>query len=295
MKKIVLLFLVLLCGILLLPIKLHATKNNDSKNRFTGQIQVRRMDPMGTPFTNGQTNVSEPDGTLFFDTAIGAESFNSFTIENISFADDLNIASVTITGTDASDFQVDVMLPVTVNPGMMEQIMIKFNPQSAGTKNATVTIVSDDATNGTFTFAIQGTAFENGTGLDFDGVDDNITFDNGNHSLNGNFSIELWIKPDISETGEHFILDNQSSNSGYSLRIDTSMQLNFNFFTASGMNTLTSSPVVNDQWHHLVIVYNGTRYIMYIDGVLDTSLELSDAIVDSSSNNLTIGTTSGGG
>ncbi|CAL2094442.1 exported hypothetical protein [Tenacibaculum sp. 190524A05c] len=295
MKKTLLLFLVFLCNIAILPEKLHAEKTNNLKDNLVGEIQVKGMDPMGSPFVNGQTNVSEPDGTLFFDTATGAESLTSFTIENISFTDDLNISSVTITGTDASDFQVDAMLPVTVNPGMMEQIMIKFNPQSAGTKNATVTIVSDDATNGTFTFAIQGTAFESGTGLDFDGVDDNITFDNGNYSLNGNFSIELWIKPDISGTGEHTILDNQSSNSGYSLRIDTSMQLNFSFFTASGINTFTSSPIANNQWRHVVIVYNGTRYIMYIDGVLNTSLELSDTIVDTSSNNLTIGATSGGG
>ncbi|WP_075343890.1 LamG-like jellyroll fold domain-containing protein [Tenacibaculum agarivorans] len=295
MKKIVLLFWALLYSVIVLSGNVHATKSKLAKNSFAGQIQVRGMDPMGAPFTNGQTNVSEPDGTLFFDTATGAESFTSFTIENISFTDDLNISSVTITGADASDFQVDAMLPVTVNLGMMEQIMIKFNPQSAGTKNATVTIVSDDATNGTFTFAIQGTAFESGTGLDFDGVDDNITFDNGNYSLNGNFSLELWIKPDISGTGEHTILDNQSSNSGYSLRIDTSMQLNFSFFTASGINTLTSAPIINDQWQHLVIVCNGTRYIMYIDGVLDTSLELSDTIVDTSSNNLAIGVTSGGG
>ncbi|MBW1297302.1 immunoglobulin-like domain-containing protein [Aquimarina litoralis] len=294
MKKMLPLFFVLIHAVGFTSFELYAKiPFKSSSALFTPQISVTGPDMM-TVISNGDMTPDMLDGTVYLETGTGNSFMTPFTIQN-GGTSDLNISNITITGTDASDFVLNDMWPVTVLSGTSESIEISFTPQSAGVKNAIVTIISDDPTNGTYTFAIQGTAFEGGTGLDFDGVDDNITFDNGNYSLNGSFSIELWIKPDISGTGEHFILDNQSANSGYNLRIDTSMQLNFSFFTAGGINTLTSSAIVNDQWRHLVIVYNGTRYIMYIDGVLDTSLELSDTIVDTSSNNLTIGATSGGG
>ena len=282
MKKTVLQFLVLLCGIILIP-----------ENVLAGQIQVTGIDPMGSPFTNGQTNVSELDGTLFFDTATGASSSNPFTIENTDFVNNLNISSITITGTNASDFRIEDTPPTLIAPGGNEVIFIAFAPQTTGTKNAVVTIVSDDATNGTFTFAIQGTAFEGATGLHFDGENDNITFNNGNYSLNEDFTIEFWIKPDISGTKEHYILDNKSGSAGYSLSIDMMSQLNFAFFTSGGINYLSTSPIVNDKWQHVAIIYNGAHYRIYIDGIEENSLTLSEAIVESS-NNLTMGSVSGG-
>lgn len=294
MKKLLLLFLVLLCGIILIPENLHAKRIVDHKYEFAGQIQVTGMDLMGSPFANGQTNVSQSDGTLFFDTATGASSFTSFTIENLSFVDDLNISSITITGAEASDFEIEGMSPSLIGTGGSEMLTVKFVPQTAGTKNAIITINSDDATNGTFTFAIQGTAFEGGTGLHFDGVDDNITFNNGNYSINGDFTIEFWMKPEISGTDEHFILDNKSGSAGYSVNIDMMQQLNFIFFTSSGVKSLNTSPLVSNQWLHVVITYNDTDYRIFIDGIEENRLTLSEAIVDSS-NNLTIGTVNGGG
>ncbi|CAL2107137.1 exported hypothetical protein [Tenacibaculum sp. 190524A02b] len=294
MKKKILPLLLSLCSVILLPEKLYAVENNDTKNHLAGQIQVKGMDPMGTPFTNGQTNVSEPDGTLFFNTATGATSLNSFTISNLSFADDLNISSITITGADASHFEIEGTPPTLIATGVNEMIAIKFIPQTAGTKNATVTINSDDPTNSTFTFAIQGTAFESATGLHFDGINDNITFNDGNYSLNGNFTIEFWIKPDISGTEEHVILDNKGSNEGYSLSINTMSQLNFSFFTSTGINNLNTSSITNNSWQHVAIIYNGINYRIFINGVEDNSLILSEDIIDSS-NNLTLGTVNGGG
>lgn len=297
MKKTFLSLLTLLYAIacIFLSENIYASKHTEPTKDFAGEIRVKGLDPMGSPFTNGQTNVSEPDGTLFMNTAAGETSISTFTIENANFVDILNISSVTITGANASDFEIEGTPPTMVAPGGNEMLTIKFTPQTVGTKNAIVTISSDDTTNGTFTFAIQGTAYEQGSGLHFDGVNDNITFNNGNYSINGgNLTLEFWIKPEISGTEEHFIFDNMSGSSGYNLRIDTSSQLNFTFFTSSGVKTLMTSPIVNNQWQHIAIVYNGNNYQIFIDGTNNNTLTLSEAIVDSS-NNLTIGSATGGG
>ncbi|GAA4279141.1 hypothetical protein GCM10022259_38660 [Aquimarina mytili] len=247
-----------------------------------------------TVIANGDTTPDMFDGTMYLELGTGNSLMTPFSIQN-NGASDLNISNITITGANASDFVLNDMWPVTVLSGTSEFIEISFAPQSAGIKNAIVTITSDDPTNGTYTFAIQGTAFEGATGLHFDGVDDNITFNNGNYSLSDDFTIEFWIKPEISGTDEHFILDNMSSNSGYSLRISSMSELSFTFFTASGIQNLDTPSIVNDQWQHVAIVYNGSRYSIFINGMLDNSLALSEAIVDNSSNNLTLGTVSGGG
>ncbi|WP_299246469.1 LamG-like jellyroll fold domain-containing protein [uncultured Aquimarina sp.] len=259
---------------------------------FTPQISIAGPDMM-TVIANGDTTPDMLDGTLYFEIGTGNSLMTPFSIQN-SGTSDLNISDITITGTNASDFVLNDMWPTTVLAGSTEFFEVSFAPQSAGVKNAIVTITSDDPTNGTYTFAIQGTAFEGATGLHFDGVDDNITFNNGNYSLSDDFSIEFWMKPDISGTDEHFILDNTSGSSGYSLRIDITQQLNFTFFTASGVKNLSTSTIANDQWQHVAIVYNDSGYSIFIDGMLDNSLALSEAIVDSS-NNLTMGSAFGGG
>ncbi len=293
MKKLLLLFFVVFYAIGFTSYELSAkTPLKPSEELFTPQISITGPDMM-TVITNGDTTPDMLDGTIYLEIGTGHSQMTPFTIQN-NGTSDLNISNITITGTDASDFVLNDMWPVAVLAGTSESIEISFAPQSAGVKNAIVTITSDDPTNGTYTFTIQGTAFEGATGLHFDGVDDNITFNNGNYALNNDFAIEFWMKSNISGTEEHFILDNTSGSAGYSLRIDITQQLNFTFFTSSGVKNLSTAPIVNDVWQHVAIVYDGSRYVIFIDGMLDNSLTLSEAIVDSS-NNLTMGSALGGG
>ncbi len=293
MKKLLLLFFVVFYAIGFTSYELSAkTPLKPSEELFTPQISVTGPDMM-TVIANGDMTPDMFDGTMYLELGTGNSLMTPFSILN-NGASDLNISNITITGANASDFVLNDMWPVTVLSGTSESIEISFAPQSAGVKNAIVTITSDDPTNGTYTFAIQGTAFEGATGLHFDGIDDNITFNNGNYSLNDDFTIEFWMKPNISGTEEHFILDNISGSAGYSLRIDITQQLNFTFFTSTGANNLMTPPIANDQWQHVVITHNGTNYRILIDGIEENRLTLSEAIVDSS-NNLTMGSAFGGG
>ncbi len=294
MKKLLLLFFAVFCAIGFTSYELSAKAPlTPSTALFTPQISVTGPDVM-TVIANGDMTPDMFDGTMYLETGTGNSFMTPFSIQN-NGTSDLNISNITITGTDASDFVLNDMWPVSVLSGTSEFIEISFAPQSAGIKNALVTIISDDPTTGTYTFAIQGTAFEGATGLHFDGVDDHVTFNNGNYSLNEDFTIEFWMKPEISGTDEHFILDNMSSNSGYSLRISSTSELSFTFFTSSGIKNLDTSSISNDQWQHVAIMYNGSRYAIFINGILDSSLVLSEAIIDDSSNDLTLGTVTGAG
>ena len=260
---------------------------------FIPQIIVLGPDMM-TPITNGNTSPDFINGTLYFDTAVDALSPSLFTIQN-NGTSDLNISNITITGADASDFTIDGTPPTLIGSGLNEQLQVNFTPQSSGVKNATVSITSDDPSNGTYTFAIQGTAFNGGTGLDFDGVDDYISFLNGNYLLSNNLTIELWIKPEISGTAEHYILDTKNGFEGHSLHIDMLSKLNFSFFTPTGIKFLTStSSLTNNQWQHIAVSFDGSQYKIFINGIEDTSLALSETIMDST-DNLRIGDIAQGG
>lgn len=294
MKKTVSLLFTTLSIFFLHTKTVHAKKIGLNDATIAGEILVFGMDPFGAPFTNGQTNVSMEDGTLFMNTATGSSISSVFTIENINFIDELTISNITITGANASDFNIEGIPPTQVNPGSNELLIINFAPQTAGTKNATVTITSNDATNSTFTFAIQGTALEGATGLHFDGIDDYITFPNGNYNLGPEFTLELWIKPEISGPTEHFILDTRNGISGHGLFIDFTSKLNFIFFTSSGINFLSSTSTITDQWQHIAITYDGVNYKMYINGVEDASLPSTEIVIDNA-DNLRLGDTADGG
>lgn len=68
------------------------------------------------------------------------------------------VPSVTIGGTDASQFSVNVPpAKVTLEPGGNTYFTLTFNPSSTGVKTAVVSIPNDDANENPYTFTITGT------------------------------------------------------------------------------------------------------------------------------------------
>jgi len=83
----------------------------------------------------------------------------SYTIENTGNAT-LTLSGTspyfTITGTNASDFSVATTPSNSILASATTTFGITFNPSAAGTRTATVTVLSNDADKPTYTFAIQG-------------------------------------------------------------------------------------------------------------------------------------------
>lgn len=83
-------------------------------------------------------------GTYTPNSSVGVNTPTTFIVENQGTATALNITSATITGTNASDFNVS-STPSAIAAASTGNLIVDFTPAAAGTRNAILTIVSDDA------------------------------------------------------------------------------------------------------------------------------------------------------
>ena len=104
--------------------------------------------------------------------------------------------------------------------------------------------------------------------VDFDGVDDHVDFSD-NYNLSGDFSLEVWVKPE-SKNGLQTIFSKRDGNfsdpaKGYDLRIEDGI-VSFNW-DKSG--TIASPHVINtNRWYHIALTHTAAgEYNLYIDGV----------------------------
>ncbi|MDP2069218.1 MAG: LamG-like jellyroll fold domain-containing protein, partial [Lutibacter sp.] len=103
--------------------------------------------------------------------------------------------------------------------------------------------------------------------INFDGVNDNITFKN-NYNLTNPFSIEVWVKPN-SVTGMQTILskrdgNNLTANNGYDLR-QTGNIISFNW--NNGGTIVSPHAISENRWYHIAVTFGSGIYTMYIDGI----------------------------
>ena len=100
------------------------------------------------------------------------ESNNAFldlgiTIENVGSAN-LDLSSLTITGTDASEFSFITSIPppdITITPGNSQEIILRFTPTSTAAKTAVLTAGSNDSDESSCNINLVGNGIVNsGTG-----------------------------------------------------------------------------------------------------------------------------------
>ncbi|WP_274475598.1 LamG-like jellyroll fold domain-containing protein [Mangrovimonas aestuarii] len=124
--------------------------------------------------------------------------------------------------------------------------------------------------------------------LDFDGVDDNVTFRNyynlsGPNDLsgtNGAFSIELWLKSEASNSSVQTIISKRDATDfthGYDLRLVNNM-VSFHW-NNTGVVT-ASDPISTNRWYHVAITYDGGTYNLYVDGILVGSTSSSSSPIE---------------
>lgn len=71
---------------------------------------------------------------------------------------ELNIPSLSLTGIDAASFEVVTAPTVVVAAGDSQSIVVRFRPTSAGSKQATLTLSTNDTTNASIDVNLQGVA-----------------------------------------------------------------------------------------------------------------------------------------
>ncbi|KHO48148.1 MAG: hypothetical protein QT00_C0001G0161 [archaeon GW2011_AR5] len=129
--------------------------------------------------------------------------------------------------------------------------------------------------------------FDNG--CEFDGINDDITRPTV-AGLAATNSVSMWFKPRIFSVGmNQYLLD--QGNNNHQLQVydaddnDGLPKLAFN--GQIGISELGSA----NTWYHVAAIYDGTNSIIYINGVLDTSI----ASLASTPASITIGNYGGGG
>jgi hypothetical protein len=120
--------------------------------------------------------------------------------------------------------------------------------------------------------------------IDFDGIDDNITFKNNFNLDVGSFSIETWIKSNSANVNKQTILSKRlgtSTEDGYDLKLLNNI-ISFNWNNSS----ISSRYSINtDRWYHVAVTFNGSSYKLYIDGILvQTAVDEVNPIQNSSAN-----------
>ena len=112
---------------------------------------------------DGDTTPDTADNTDFGIVALGSATgiTKPFNIANLSSELSLLLAGspvVSLTGADAGDFSVAVANTAAIAPNGSLPFTITFQPSSAGTKTAIISITSNDADETIYTFTIQGGA-----------------------------------------------------------------------------------------------------------------------------------------
>ncbi|MCF8424970.1 MAG: endonuclease [Bacteroidia bacterium] len=116
------------------------------------------------PITAQEINVKQSGSTILsggnsalFNSAVGTPTTVNFSIENLGSISSLNINSFALSGPAAADFTVTApTAPSVVNPSSNVPLTLAFNPSSAGTRSAILTINNNDANEGAYVINLNG-------------------------------------------------------------------------------------------------------------------------------------------
>ena len=104
--------------------------------------------------------------------------------------------------------------------------------------------------------------------LDFDGIDDNVTFRN-QYNLTSPFSIEIWVKPSgANALGNDQTIISKRSDNDRSTGYDLSLKNNILSFNWNSTGTISSPYAMGtSRWYHVAVIFDGSTYRLYVDGI----------------------------
>ncbi|NBU90425.1 MAG: hypothetical protein EBS12_03110, partial [Flavobacteriia bacterium] len=131
-------------------------------NKVTGNIGVDDVNiTVGAATPAQEINVKQgattivSGGTYYASSPVATMTPTTFIIENLGTLNTLNIASATISGTNAADFSV-ASFPSTVLATATGNLVLNFTPAASGTRTAVLTIASNDADEASYIVNLYG-------------------------------------------------------------------------------------------------------------------------------------------
>lgn len=180
---------------------------------------------------------------------------------------------VTFTVTDARGLSTSTTILISVLGTESDGLIgwWKFDETSG-------TVAADSS--GTASGALMGFNFTPASGwqtgrvsnaLAFDGIDDYVNLDSALLSVTNNFTISAWINPATARTnsGMYFSLRSKYAVSGIRIAVRTNNDLLIEGQTATGWKQIYHAlgQIQNNAWQQLVVVYDKSAFVVYINGV----------------------------
>ena len=148
--------------------------------------------------------------------------------------------------------------------------------------------------------ALAGGALTQAGGLSFDGVDDYVTMGTALGLGTQSFTLECWVQHDPTGTGRSTANSgtgginiypligkgrgegdgsNVDCNYTFGLQADGRLAADFEDYN-SGLNhpIVGTNVVPSNVWKHCAVTYDGSYWKIYIDGVLDNSLQITGGV-----------------
>jgi hypothetical protein len=236
--------------------------NDGADNAWTFTIRAIRAPEINiqsnaTTIVDGDITPTTTDNTDFGSTFVGTPVTKTFTIQNTGNTSLTLTGSspyVAISGANASDFSVTVIPTTPIASSGSTTFNIRFNPASAGVKNATLTIANNDSDENPYDFSIRGTAVTPSPEIKIMGgtvlteiVDGDTTPDNVDGTEYGSISVGSTLQ-------RTFTVDNTAGTGA--LTISNITLSNTTDFAITG--TAYSSPVSTGGTTTFSITYTGT-------------------------------------
>ncbi len=126
--------------------------------------------------------------------------------------------------------------------------------------------------------------------MSFDGSSERITVPYNTLLDQSLYSISVWIKNDVTTTGDKGILCADSSTRGWALQQNgTDLKFDSNISGGGGQVKDTDFFNTTNTWIHCVVTFDGTTSTMYKNGVSAATNTNSNNILNANNNSLTIG------
>jgi hypothetical protein len=131
-------------------------------NKVTGNIGLDNVNiAIGAATPEQEINVKQgattvlTGATYIMNSPVSTMTPTTFTVENLGTANALNISSAVISGPNAADFSV-ASFPATVSATSTGSLVVNFTPSVAGTRNAVLTINSNDVDEAAYVINLYG-------------------------------------------------------------------------------------------------------------------------------------------
>jgi hypothetical protein len=117
-----------------------------------------------------------------------------------------------------------------------------------------------------------------------------VNIGSGVPDIGTGFTASAWVKPDVTNAYMRVLTRAGGSGYGYSFACRTSGKFWGVIHTANGyFGTADSTTSMTTSWTNLTMTYNGSQLLLYINGVLDKTTNVTGGNIDWDTGNLNIG------